>query len=298
MLQLTYCSIFAAIGALTPSLAWALRCSDQQTPIAHDDINRESSVDQIHVAKKQTNEYCSRNYECESGCCDYEKVVPGYGWGMCGTGCWWLTNNFDGIQDAVTGVPQITSPANDTCRHAIEFGVPTAYKLKAGTAAIVKVDNNMQTDPFGDGSVFYSVAKKSGIALWVMKGNERDWVTKDLTFGTDSNNAATFNVFTSHHGRLLTALNREGGIHGYVSKKVEYGSGVGRVQISSRIEDAAMFTFTQYVQPKWENDSGPTRVNALLDLIDKVCKPGDKECADTLVENLKPENLGRFSSCK
>ncbi|KAI9808026.1 MAG: hypothetical protein M1827_007551 [Pycnora praestabilis] len=216
------------------------------------------------------NEYCSRNYECESDCCDYALAVPGYGWGMCGTNCFWLADNIRASQNIVTA-----GPANDTCRHAIEFGVPTPYKLKVGNAAIVKADDNMQNGSFR---------------------RRRDFVTKDLGFGTDRKNAATFNVSISQHGRLLTALGGENDWHGYATKKVESGNGVGRLQITSRIEDAAIFTFTQYVEPKWENDAGPTRVRALLELIEKVCKPDDKKCAEILFENLRPESLGQYAS--
>ncbi|KAI9718786.1 MAG: hypothetical protein M1812_003960 [Candelaria pacifica] len=295
MHQSTFYSALAAIGALTPSLAFVAPCSEHQAPLSNKEIRPASSNERFHTTGKGINAYCSRNYECDSGCCDWGKVLPGYAWGMCGprSDCAWLAGETYTSQNEITA-----APTDDTCKHAIEFGVPTQYKLKVGTAAIVKVDNNMQTDPFGDGSVFYASARGNGIALWVMKGKERDYVTRDLGFGTDRNNAATFNVSVSHQGRLLSALSGEVNLHGYATKKVEFGSGVGRLQISNRIEDAAIFTFTQYVAPKWELDAGPTRVRALLDLIGKVCKPEDNKCAEILFENLRPESLGQFTSCE
>ena len=289
-------SVLPAIATLTPGLALVTQCSGQQVPVIHELSHHDSGRNRGHTTGIQEGLFCTRNYECDSGCCDYGLVEPGYGWGRCGSGCWWLADNA-GINRHHGGDGNANA-SNDACKHAIEFGVPTPYKLRVGNAAIVKADNNMQTDPFGDGSVFYAAAKGSGIALWVMKGDERDFVTKDLGFGTDRDNAATFNVSVSQYGRVLEPLKGEHETHGYVTKRVESGSGVGRLETSHRFEDAAVFTFTQYVKPRWENDEGPTRVKALLDLIERVCKPDDGKCAELLFENLRPESLGQFSSCQ
>lgn len=44
-----------------------------------------------HTMGKGWGQHCSRNYECDSGCCNYDKMTPGYGWGMCDDRgeCWW-----------------------------------------------------------------------------------------------------------------------------------------------------------------------------------------------------------------
>ena len=128
--------------------------------------------------------------------------------------------------------------------------MPTPYKLRVGKAPIVKAGDGILTDPFGDGSIFYAMKTGNEFVLFVEKGGQPDFVTKNLSFSTDRNNAATFHVSVSQYGKLMTVLQEERDSHEYVAKKEESGSGVGRLQKTNRIEDAAMFTFTPYVERK------------------------------------------------
>ncbi|KAF2762485.1 hypothetical protein EJ05DRAFT_515826 [Pseudovirgaria hyperparasitica] len=198
-------------------------------------------------------QYCTRNYECDSGCCDWEKVTPGYGNGMCGNSndCWWSSETQD--------VQSQSAPATGYC-----------------------------PNQFGDGTVFFSAAKGSGIALWVSEDGRLKYVNEGLTFTESRNDAATFNVSTSQYGRKLSFRDK------VLIKHPDNDNGL---QMRADEENAALITFTKFIAPTWKEDTGALRDKALIELLESVCGT-NSTCATILSQHLQPDNVADFTSCE
>ena len=240
------------------------------------------SVDEDITINKGINEYCRRNYECDSGCCNWGKLVPGYGWGMCDdkSECYWLQNEEATHEEASANAAQ--------CPNQLDFGPPEQYKISVGNARIRKRGNGLEIDRFGDGTVFFSAAKSTGIGLWVKEDGRNQFVNAGLTFTDNRQDAATFNVSVSQYGRKLSITDQ------VLTKHPDNDNGL---QMRNDAFNAAIVVFTKYVEPTWKEDTGAARDKIMLELAEKVCG-SNITCVDVLAQYLQPEKLDEFTSCE
>jgi hypothetical protein len=236
---------------------------------------------------KHWGQYCTRNNECDSGCCDWEKVVPGYGNGMCSDkgDCWWLASSSNETPSIFSALKAESTGA--TCPNQLEFGGPMRYKITVGKAPIRKRGNNLELDRFGDGTVFFTAAKGDGIAIWTNEDGKAKYVNEGLTFTESRSDAVTFNVSTSQYGKKLS-----------IGKKVliKHPENDNGLQMREDEEQTAMVTFTKWSPPTWKEDLGSKRDRVMIEMLEKVCGQ-NSTCAEVVAGYLQPGNVEDFTSC-